>query len=72
MIAISSVVTSCESIGVDAGAMARVANSKDEVSLGNITSYKWDTVYIIGPYQTFNHSEINGVPQKVKKRLSEV
>ena len=52
-----------------ADALARVANSKDEVSLGDITSYKWDTVYVIGPYQTFDHSEINGIPQKVKKRL---
>lgn len=52
-----------------ADALARVANSKDEVSLGDITSYKWDTVYVIGPYQTFDHSEINGIPKKVKKRL---
>lgn len=52
-----------------ADALARVTNSKDEVSLGDITSYKWDTVYVIGPYQTFEHNEINGIPQKVKKRL---
>ena len=37
--------------------------------MGDTTTYKWDTVYIIGPYQTFDHSEINGIPPKVKKRL---
>lgn len=52
-----------------ADALARVSNSKDEVSLGDITSYKWDTVYVIGPYQTFEHNEINGIPPQVKKRL---
>ena len=47
----------------------KVAESRQEISLGDITTYKWDTVYIIGPYQTFDHSEINGIPPKVKKRL---
>ena len=50
-------------------ALGKVAESRQEISLGDITTYKWDTVYIIGPYQTFDHSEINGIPQKVKKRL---
>ena len=50
-------------------ALDKVAESRQEISLGDITTYKWDTVYIIGPYQTFDHSEINGIPQKVKKRL---
>ena len=59
----------CKSDEHVADALAEVANSKDEVSLGDITSYKWDTVYVIGPYQTFEHNEINGIPQKVKKRL---
>ena len=59
----------CKSDEHVSDALAEVANSKDEVSLGDITSYKWDTVYVIGPYQPFDHSEINGIPQKVKKRL---
>ena len=59
----------CKSDEHVADALAEVANSKDEVSLGDITSYKWDTVYIIGPYQTFDHSEINEIPPKVKKIL---
>lgn len=59
----------CKSDEHVADALARVANSKEEVSLGDITTYKWDTVYVIGPYQTFDHNEINGIPQKVKKRL---
>lgn len=50
-------------------ALDKVAESRQEISLGDITTYKWDTVYIIGPYQTFDHSEINGIPQKVRKRL---
>ena len=50
-------------------ALDKVAESRQEISLGDITTYKWDTVYIIGPYQTFDHSEINGIPPKVKKRL---
>ena len=50
-------------------ALDKVAESRQEISLGDITTYKWDTVYIIGPYQTFDHSEINGMPPKVKKRL---
>ena len=50
-------------------ALDKVAESRQEISLGDITTYKWDAVYIIGPYQTFDHSEINGIPPKVKKRL---
>ena len=50
-------------------ALDKVAESRQEISLGDITTYKWDTVYIIGPYQTFYNSEINGIPPKVKKRL---
>lgn len=50
-------------------ALDKVAESRQEISLGDITTYKWDIVYIIGPYQTFDHSEINGMPPKVKKRL---
>lgn len=50
-------------------ALDKVAESRQEISLGDITTYKWDAVYIIGPYQTFDHSEINGIPLKVKKRL---
>lgn len=50
-------------------ALGKVAESRQEISLGDITTYEWDTVYIIGPYQTFDHSEINGIPSKVKKRL---
>ena len=50
-------------------ALGKVAESRQEISLGDITTYKWDTVYIIGPYQTFDHSEINGIPPKVKRRL---
>ena len=50
-------------------ALDKVAESRQEISLGDITTYKWDTIYIIGPYQTFDHSEINGIPPKVKKRL---
>ena len=50
-------------------ALDKVAESRQEISLGDITTYKLDTVYIIGPYQTFDHSEINGIPPKVKKRL---
>ena len=50
-------------------ALDKVAESRQEISLGDITTYEWDTVYIIGPYQTFDHSEINGIPPKVKKRL---
>ena len=50
-------------------ALDKVAESWQEISLGDITTYKWDAVYIIGPYQTFGHSEINGIPPKVKKRL---
>ena len=40
----------CKSDEHVSDALAEVANSKDEVSLGDITSYKWDTVYVIGPY----------------------
>ena len=59
----------CKSDEHVADALARVANSKDEVFLEEITSYKWDKVYVIGPYQTFDLSEINGIPKKVEKRL---
>ena len=37
-------------------ALDKVAESRQEISLGDITTYKWDTVYIIGQYQTFDHS----------------
>ena len=50
-------------------ALDKVAESRQEISLGDITTYKWDTVYVIGPYQTFEHNEINGIPPQVKKRL---
>ena len=50
-------------------ALDKVAESRQEISLGDITTYKWDTVYIIGPYQTFDHSEINGIPPKSEEKI---
>lgn len=36
-----------------AEALAEIAKSKDDTSLSEITSYEWDRMYVIGPYQSF-------------------
>ena len=50
-------------------ALAEIADSKDITSLSEITSYEWDKVYVVGPYESFDCSVIKGVPAKVKHRL---
>ena len=49
--------------------LAEIADSKDITSLSEITSYEWDKVYVVGPYESFDCSVIKGVPAKVKHRL---
>lgn len=59
----------CKSDEHVADALARVADSKDKISLGDIAPYEWDTAYVIGPYQSFDYSAVNGIPRKVKTSL---
>lgn len=47
-------------------ALAEIAQSKDTSALSELTSYEWDKLYVIGPYQSFDCSVIKGVPKKVK------
>lgn len=47
-------------------ALAEIAKSKDTTSRSELTSYEWDKLYVIGPYQSFDCSVIKGVPKKVK------
>ena len=46
-------------------ALAEIAKSKDTTSISELTSYEWDKLYVIGPYQSFDCSVIKGIPKKV-------
>ena len=47
-------------------ALAEIAKSEDNTALSEITSYEWDKVCVVGPYESFDCSVIKGVPRKVK------
>lgn len=52
-----------------AEALAEIARSNDSISLSELTSYEWDKVYVIGPYESFDYSAIKGVPKRVKSSI---
>ena len=50
-------------------ALSEIVQSKDTTALSELTSYEWDKLYVIGPYQSFDCSVIKGVPKKVKSSV---
>ena len=43
-------------------ALMTIANTGTSVTLEQITDFQWDKVYVIGPYDTFDHSHIRHIP----------
>ena len=39
-----------------------IANTGTSVTLEQITDFQWDKVYVIGPYDAFDHSHIRLIP----------
>ena len=46
-----------------------IANTGTSVTLEQITDFQWDKVYVIGPYDTFDHSHIRHIPHGVRKMI---
>ena len=59
----------CKSNKTTEELLEQVAASGREVRFGEVATFTWDTVYVVGPYQSFDHSHIKKLPCRVKDRI---